>query len=593
MIAQGVPLHVVYVNESMGKMLGYSLEEFASLSSSQIAALVYSEDRVIFFNRFKDRLEGKQAENVYEFRAVRKDGSLVWLEAFATLIEYNGQPAVQSMFLNIDERKKIEESSIKQASLIELSPDAIIVKNVDDTITFWNAGAEKLYGYSKKEAIGQKISILLKASIGESSDKVIDQLKQGINWTGEITHQTKNNNKVIVQSYWSSTLDTQGHVVEILESNVDITERKKAEEAIKFQADLLNHVGQAIIMVDKNGSIRFWNKASEKLYGWSEEQALGHDVTELLGDTSPDEAVEVTKKLMTAESWSSEVVAKNRDGSVFPVILNRTPIYNQGGDFIGTASIATDISLQKTTEADLMYSLKVLSNSLDKIQELNEKLRVVGSLSRHDVRNKLLVVMGNAYLIKKRYSDQADIIDGLGKIEQVVHEIVNIFDFVKAYEQLGAEKLVYINVEQKLNEACALFSGFPLKVLNESHGVSVLADSFLRQLFFNLIDNTLKYGIKTTTIRVYFEKVDQDSLNLIYSDNGVGVTYENKPHLFKEGYSTGGSTGFGLFLIKRMIDVYGWQIKENGVPGEGAKFIITIPNLNKNGEESFKMLEQK
>ena len=393
MIAQGVPLHVVYVNESMGKMLGYSLEEFASLSSSQIAALVYSEDRVIFFNRFKDRLEGKQAENVYEFRAVRKDGSLVWLEAFATLIEYNGQPAVQSMFLNIDERKKIEESSIKQASLIELSPDAIIVKNVDDTITFWNAGAEKLYGYSKKEAIGQKISILLKASIGESSDKVIDQLKQGINWTGEITHQTKNNNKVIVQSYWSSTLDTQGHVVEILESNVDITERKKAEEAIKFQADLLNHVGQAIIMVDKNGSIRFWNKASEKLYGWSEEQALGQKITELLGNTSPEEPDEISKRLVAGESWSTEVLANNKDGSVVPVILNRTPMFNESGEYVGAAIITTDITLQKNTEADLTLSLVTLSSSLDKIEELNEKLRVLGGLTRHDVRNKLSSVI--------------------------------------------------------------------------------------------------------------------------------------------------------------------------------------------------------
>jgi signal transduction histidine kinase len=106
----------------------------------------------------------------------------------------------------------------------------------------------------------------------------------------------------------------------------------------------------------------------------------------------------------------------------------------------------------------------------------------------------------------------------------------------------------------------------------------VLADSFLRQLFYNFIDNTRKYGKKTTTIRVYFEETDQDCLKLIYEDDGVGVPLENKPRLFKEGFSTGGSTGFGLFLIKTMMDVYGWKITEEGEPGKGAKFIIRLPH---------------
>ncbi len=81
-------------------------------------------------------------------------------------------------------------------------------------------------------------------------------------------------------------------------------------------------------------------------------------------------------------------------------------------------------------------------------------------------------------------------------------------------------------------------------------GLTVLADSFLRQLFFNFVDNTRKYGKKTTTIRVYFEKADQDRLKLIYEDDGVGIPLENKQSLFKEGFSTGGSTGFGLFLVQ-------------------------------------------
>lgn len=94
-------------------------------------------------------------------------------------------------------------------------------------------------------------------------------------------------------------------------------------------------------------------------------------------------------------------------------------------------------------------------------------------------------------------------------------------------------------------------------------------------------------GKKTTDINIHYEVTEKDSLKLIYEDNGVGVSLENKPRLFTEGFSTGCSTGFGLFLTKKMIDVYGWEIEETGEPGKGAKFSITIPKLNKNGQENF------
>ena len=96
-------------------------------------------------------------------------------------------------------------------------------------------------------------------------------------------------------------------------------------------------------------------------------------------------------------------------------------------------------------------------------------------------------------------------------------------------------------------------------------------------MFYNFIDNTRKYGVKATTINVYYQEEESGKLSLVYEDDGVGISAENKPRLFAEGFSTGSSTGFGLFLIKKMIDVYGWSIIEEGESGKGAKFSITIP----------------
>jgi signal transduction histidine kinase len=177
-------------------------------------------------------------------------------------------------------------------------------------------------------------------------------------------------------------------------------------------------------------------------------------------------------------------------------------------------------------------------------------------------------------------------------MEQAVKESVKIFEFAKMYEQLGVEELTYVDAEKTVDEAKALFSGFNLKVVNECHSLSLLADSFLRQLFYNFIDNTRKYGKTTTTIRVHYEKAENEGLRLIYEDNGVGISKENKLKLFTEGFSTGGSTGFGLFLSKKMMDVYGWTIQETGEPSKGAKFVITVPKVNRNGKENFHIATQ-
>ena len=232
----------------------------------------------------------------------------------------------------------------------------------------------------------------------------------------------------------------------------------------------------------------------------------------------------------------------------------------------------------------------------EKLNQLNskitltiEKLHVISSLTRHDVRNKLSTLNGYAYLIRKKHGDQADIVEGLGKMEKAVEDSFRLFDFAKAYEEIGMEELVYVNVRNAVAEAGGLSPGSKFKVVNECEGLKVRADSSLKQLFYNFIDNTKKHGEKTTTVSVHYERADSGELRIIYEDDGVGISAENKAKLFTEGFSTGGSTGFGLFLTKKMVDVYGWTIQEKGEPGKGAKFVITIPKLNNNGLENYQI----
>ena len=583
-------------NKAAEEMIGYSRNEL--IGNSFLSLNVLPRNQIPKAAKLLALNAIGRSTGPDEFILNRKDGTQISVEIRTHPLKIQGKKLVLGIARDISERRateeKLHETQEKYENTFESSMDALMLLDEKgffecNKTTLLLFGCKSVNEFTKfhpadlsppTQPDGTSSMIAAMSHIQRAFQTGTDHFF----WIHKRTDGTTFSADVLL-----TRMPLKGR--EVLQATVrDITEQKKAEEAIKFQADLLNHVGQAILMVDNNKTIRFWNKAAENLYGYSEEQALGHQVTEILGGTSPEEAEEVSKRLMAGESWSTEVYTKNRDGSVVPIILNRTPLYKENGEFLGAASISTDISLQKNTEADLTFSLKSLSNSLDRIQELNEKLRVVGSLTRHDVRNKLSAVTGYAYILKKKHTDLPDIVDGLSKMEQAVAETVKIFDFAKMYEQIGAEELTYVNVEEKLNESVALFSGPIPTIKSECHGLTVLADSFLGQLFYNFIDNTRKYGQKTTTIRLNYENGDQDSLNLVYEDDGVGVSLENKPRLFKEGFSTGGSTGFGLFLTKKMIDVYGWTIEENGEPGRGAKFTIIIPKLNKNAKENYQII---
>jgi PAS domain S-box-containing protein len=372
----------------------------------------------------------------------------------------------------------------------------------------------------------------------------------------------------------------------------EIDERKKIEGQLRDSeqrwATTLTSIGDGVIATNNAGEITFLNSEAEKLTGWKLSEAINKplkNVFRIINEFTHMEADNpVSKVLETGHvaGLANNTLLVRKNGTEVAIDDSAAPIRIEDNKMIGVVLVFRDITERKKAEEEL-------NRTMDQLVLVNEKLSVVGNLTRHDVRNKLSTVTGYAYLLKKKHKDQADIIEGLNKIEQAVKDSVKIFEFAKMYEQIGAEELTYIDVETKINEACTIISGSIPKIINECHGLKVLADSFLRQLFYNFIDNTRKYGKKTTAIRVHYEKTKQDEVQLIYEDDGVGISTENKSKLFIEGFSTGGSTGFGMFLSKKMIDVYGWVIQETGKPDKGARFVITIPEKNKAGQANYQI----
>jgi PAS domain S-box-containing protein len=127
------------------------------------------------------------------------------------------------------ERERTYELMRRQAALIDLNPNAIITRKIDGTITFWNRGAETLYGWTRKEAVGNNINLLLKTKLPQSLQSIIEAINLYKHWSGEILHYAKDGRELVMQSYWLAKFNQNGEISELIESNVDVTDRKQMQ----------------------------------------------------------------------------------------------------------------------------------------------------------------------------------------------------------------------------------------------------------------------------------------------------------------------------------------------------------------------------
>lgn len=149
----------------------------------------------------------------------------------------------------------------------------------------------------------------------------------------------------------------------------DITERKRSEKAIKFQADLLDAVQQGVIATDLKGNVTYWNEFAEGLYGWSSAEVIGRDILEITpSKTMQEQASEIMSHLKAGKSWSGEIILRRKDGTMFPALVNDSPVYDDRGMLIGVVGISFDISERKIAE-------EVLKTSNRQLQQLNEELQ--------------------------------------------------------------------------------------------------------------------------------------------------------------------------------------------------------------------------
>ncbi len=217
-----------------------------------------------------------------------------------------------------------------------------------------------------------------------------------------------------------------------------------------------------------------------------------------------------------------------------------------------------------------------LKTAQDAYQRANTKLNLLNAVTRHDVLNQLTVLNGYLALLEMRASpSDPQILEFITPAELAVRNIERQILFTKTYQDIGVYAPTWQNVEGLIRKAKTGLLPDSVSLILDIDNLEIYADPLLEKTFYTLLDNALRHGVHVTEIRFSYLVTGDEVLHLVYEDNGVGISLDDKAHIFQRGY--GKNTGFGLFLAREILSITGLVITENGKPGKGAWFDIAIP----------------
>ena len=252
--ADAVTFKFLFVSKQAERVLGYSVERWLS-EATFWKDQIHPDDRERAVNLCATATAEKRDYDV-EYRMIAADGQIVWLRDLVTVVvEGERASRLRGVMVDITKRKRSEEALRVQASLLNLTHDTVFVRDMSDVITYWNRGAEELYGWKKEEAIGQVSHQFMQTIFPGPLEEINEELLRTGRWEGELTHKKRDGAQVVVASRWSLQRDELERPAAILETNNDITERERTEEALSKAQTELAHITRVMTMGELTASI--------------------------------------------------------------------------------------------------------------------------------------------------------------------------------------------------------------------------------------------------------------------------------------------------------------------------------------------------
>ena len=524
---------------------------------------------------------------------------LVLLLAFAGFVELeNGIVrtvlfiAIASMVTIFEERIKEAEKKIKEKNHELNEANAELKKSRDRYHMLFESTGDSIYLHEidpKNEVLGRFIEVNNTAceSLGYTRDELLrltaldiisydkkDEVKEHIRaiykkggQTFESSHMRADGTifPVEVNAHLIQNDDSSDFILSVAR---DITGRKQAEEALRKSEGhlrtLIQTIPDMVWLKDEEGIYLACNPMFEHLFGAKESEIKGKTDYDFLDKEDADffrekdrQAVEAGKPMVNDE-W----ITFADDGRRAYLETIKTPMYDSKGNLTGVLGIGRDLTERKKSE--------------DALREVNRKLNLLSSITRHDILNQITGAAGYLEMIELDEvippGTKGD--EYIKKISGAVDTIKRQISFTGYYKDLGEHAPDWFDVGNLVDKVSNTSSFGEIEHKNNIKNVEIFADPLFEKVIYNLIDNAIKHGNKITEISFYTLERPKE-LIIVCEDNGVGIPAGVKEKIFRRGYYK--NSGLGLFLSREILTITGLTIEETGTPGKGARFEIHVP----------------
>ena len=590
---------VKFVNNRIVDLFGYKVDE---MYDTPFLDYVFPDDR----NRIKElhekRLKEEGIPDIYEMQALHKDGRKIDIETNAGIITYHGKPAVLAFIRDITERKRTEEalreSEATLRSIFRAAPTGIglvcdrVIKQVNERLC-------EMLGYSPKELLEKSARILYPTD--EDFEHVGKEKYSQINRKGTGHVETRwqcKDGKVIDVLLSSTPIDPNDLSIGVTFTALDITERKKAEEALQESEGKYRTVLEAnpdpVVVYDIEGKVVYFNPAFTRVFGWTIEERLGEKMDVFVPEEAWRETKMMIDKVLAGERFSGiETKRYNKNGEIIPVSISGAIYKDQNGKPIGSVINLRDISEQKKLEVQLQQA---------------QKMESIGTLAggiAHDFNNILGIIIGNTELALDDVSERDRAYFNLEEIRTAGYRakdvVKQLLSFARKTElEQKPIKLIPVVKDSIKFLRSMIPTNIDIRQNILATDETIIADpTQIHQVMINLCTNASHAMQETGGIlgieieNVFFEKQSDaphpdllpgSYVKLTVSDTGQGIHLEHKDRIFDPYFTTkevGKGTGMGLSVVHGIVNNYGGTISVESEVGKGTTFYIYFSVVEK------------
>jgi PAS domain S-box-containing protein len=533
---------------------------------------------------------------------VRKDGSTFNVEVRLSPTLHLAQKAALAVVRDTTERKQAEEalqkSEEKYRSLFDYANDSIFIINPADLCFLdVNKNAVDRSGYTREELLQMKVGDLYTPLTAERNEKLVGELQEKGCITFEHAHRHKNGMEIPVEI--SSRFVEYGGQ-RVLQSLVrNISERKQAEDQLRFQAQLLDNVRESIVGTDLEGNVIYWGKGAEALYGYSAADVLGNPITFIVEPQEEEEEKERMRQVLEEGVWSGRYVQRRKDGSSFWAEAVILLAKDQNGRPFGMIGIDRDITGPKEAEENLRDSearYRQLSESLEvtvrqKVAELRqaESLAAIGemvSIVAHEVRNPLQNIQMGVDAMQVEIGEDEEkqgileeINYGVDNLNRIIIELLEYAKPVKLKPTVANLREIVANALKTLDHK---LTGINIHIDLEHEGREIEIDTpKFNSAFVNLLSNAaeaMPSGGELSILSRFQDDHGASLLKLTITDSGGGIDKEHLDRVHQPFFTTKTKgTGLGIPACKKIIEAHNGSLTIKSEVNKGTTVDIEIP----------------